>query len=54
MLLGPMREVYVFDRITHAGCAWTNLECRYEKSQLPAGVELPCGEWLNVSFADMP
>jgi hypothetical protein len=36
-----LREVYVFGRITQAGCAWTGLECRYEKSQLPAGVELP-------------
>ena len=49
-----LREVYVFGRITHAGCTWTSLECRYEKSQLPAGVELPCDEWINVNFADMP
>jgi hypothetical protein len=49
-----MREVYAFNRITYAGCVWTSLACRYDKSQLPAGVELPCGEWINVNFADMP
>jgi hypothetical protein len=45
-----LREVYVFGRITQVGCLDSYLECRYEKSQLPAGVELPCGEWLNVVF----
>lgn len=45
-----LREVYRVLRTTHAGCADTTLECRYERSQLPADVELPCGEWLNVTF----
>jgi hypothetical protein len=45
-----MREVYVVGRITQTGCIDTYSECRYEKTQLPADVELPCGEWLNVVF----
>jgi hypothetical protein len=44
------REFFQFGRWTQEGCTRTFEGCRYERSQLPDGIDLPCTEYELVSF----